>query len=298
MKLAILSRSLRSYSTRRLREAALQRNHTVKVLDTLKFAIDLQRGAPDLYFRQKPLSDYDAVLPRIGSSITYFGTAVVRQFEEMDVYCANTALGISNSRDKLRSLQVLSRHHIGIPRTTFVKDKKDVIPAIERVGGAPVVIKLIEGTQGIGVLLADTSFTASGLELLRTRLNDGTLSWNAFVARGELALHCDALHYFSFWITPIGLPKRYSTRFFLAELPAGQQADHCGGELTDSCWMSAAECLRAHEEKTMTVHYPTRKTLERLAEFDSAETLLEWARRCGERGVVCDQPAFSPELLR
>ncbi len=149
-----------------------------------------------------------------------------------------------------------------------------------------------------GVLLAETSFSASELELLRTQLNDGTLSWNAFVARGELALHCDALHYYSFWITPVGLPKRYSTRFFLAELPAGQQADHCGGELTDSCWMSAAECLRAHEEKTMTVHYPTRKTLERLAEFDSAETLLEWARRCGERGVVCDQPAFSPELLR
>jgi len=170
VKLAILSRGPNSYSTRRFREAALQRNHTVKVLDTLKFAIDLQQGMPDLYYRQKPLGHHDAVLPRIGASISYFGTAVVRQFEEMDVYCANTALGIANSRDKLRSLQVLSRHHIGIPRTTFVRDKRDVIPAIERVGGAPVVIKLIEGTQGIGVLLAESMKAAEGIiELLQSQ---------------------------------------------------------------------------------------------------------------------------------
>ncbi len=170
MKLAILSCGPRSYSTRRLKEAALQRGHTVKVLDTLKFAIDLQQGIPDLYFRQKPLSSYDAVLPRIGASITYYGTAVVRQFQEMDVFCANTAHGITNSRDKLRSLQILSRHHIGIPRTTFVRDKKDVIPAIERVGGAPVVIKLIEGTQGIGVLLAESMKAAESIiELLQSQ---------------------------------------------------------------------------------------------------------------------------------
>jgi ribosomal protein S6--L-glutamate ligase len=170
MKLAILSRGPKSYSTRRLKEAALQRGHTVKVLDTLKFAIDLQRGVPDLYFRQRPLSAYDAVLPRIGASITYFGTAVVRQFQEMDVFCANTAHGIANSRDKLRSLQILSRHHIGIPRTTFVVDKKDVMPAIERVGGAPVVIKLIEGTQGIGVLLAESTQSAAAIiELLQSQ---------------------------------------------------------------------------------------------------------------------------------
>jgi len=170
MKLAILSRGPKSYSTRRFKEAALQRGHTVKVLDTLKFAIDLQRGVPDLYFRQKTLSTYDAVLPRIGASITYFGTAVVRQFQEMDVFCANTAHGITNSRDKLRSLQILSRHHIGIPRTSFVVDKKDVIPAIERVGGAPVVIKLIEGTQGIGVLLAESMKTAESIiEMLQAQ---------------------------------------------------------------------------------------------------------------------------------
>lgn len=170
MKLAILSCGPNSYSTRRLKEAALQREHEVKVLNTLKFSIDLQQGIPDLYYRQRELSDYDAVLPRIGASITYFGTAVVRQFQEMGVFCANTAHGISNSRDKLRSLQVLSRHHIGIPRTTFVRDRKDVLPAIQRVGGAPVVIKLIEGTQGIGVLLAETIKAAESIiELLQSQ---------------------------------------------------------------------------------------------------------------------------------
>ncbi len=170
MKLAILSCSPNAYSTRRLKEAALQRGHDAKVLNTLKFAIDLERGSPDLYFRQKPLSAYDAVLPRIGASITYYGTAVVRQFQEMDVFCANTAHGITNSRDKLRSLQILSRHHVGLPRTTFVRDKKDVLPAIERIGGAPVVIKLIEGTQGIGVLLADTVKQAESIiELLQSQ---------------------------------------------------------------------------------------------------------------------------------
>ncbi len=170
MKLAVLSCAPNAYSTRRLREAALQRDHRVKVLNTLKFAIDLDQGSPDLFYRQKHLSSYDAVLPRIGASITYYGTAVVRQFQEMDVFCANTAHGISNSRDKLRSLQILSRHHIGIPRTTFVRDKKDVIPAIERVGGAPVIIKLIEGTQGIGVLLAESVKQAESIiELLQSQ---------------------------------------------------------------------------------------------------------------------------------
>ena len=173
MKLAILSRGPNSYSTRRLKEAALARNHDAKVLNTLKFAIDLDRGSPDLYFRQKQLSHYDAVLPRIGASITYYGTAVVRQFEEMDIFCANTANGIANSRDKLRSLQILSRHHLGIPRTTFVNDKHDVLPAIARVGGAPVVIKLIEGTQGIGVLLAETTKSAEAIiELLQSQKQD------------------------------------------------------------------------------------------------------------------------------
>lgn len=173
MKLAILSKEAKNYSTQRLVEAAKERGHDVKVLNTLKFAIDLEEGDPDLYFRQKVLSSYDAVLPRIGASITYYGTAVVRQFQAMDVFCANSADGILNSRDKLRSFQILSKYNIGIPRTAFVRDKKDVLPAIERVGGAPVVIKLLQGTQGIGVLLAHTlEMATSIIELLQSQKQD------------------------------------------------------------------------------------------------------------------------------
>jgi ribosomal protein S6--L-glutamate ligase len=154
MKLAILSRAPKAYSTQRLRAAAVQRGHDVRVLNTLRFGIDLSGSEPDLQYRGRPLSDYDAILPRIGASITYFGTAVVRQFEQMDVYTPNTANGIANARDKLRATQILSRHDIGMPATAFVRNRADVRAAIERVGGAPVVIKLLEGTQGIGVILA------------------------------------------------------------------------------------------------------------------------------------------------
>lgn len=163
MKMAILSRAPKAYSTQRLKAAAVERGHDVRVLNTLRFAIDLTQSKPDLQYRGKQLSDYDAVLPRIGASITYFGMAVVRQFEQMDVYTPNTANGIANSRDKLRSIQILSRHNIGIPATTFARDKADVLPAIERVGGAPVVIKLLEGTQGIGVILAPDSQVAGAV---------------------------------------------------------------------------------------------------------------------------------------
>ena len=163
MKLAILSRAPRAYSTQRLRTAALDRGHQVRVLDTLRFAIDLSTEQPDLFFRGKQLSSYDAILPRIGASITYFGTAVVRQFEQMDVYTPNTANGIMNSRDKLRATQILSRHNIGMPATAFVRNRADVVPAIEMVGGAPVVIKLLEGTQGIGVILAPSRKVAEAI---------------------------------------------------------------------------------------------------------------------------------------
>lgn len=163
MKLAILSRNRNCYSSRRLREAAEGRGHTVRVLDTLKFSIDLTQGEPELFFRSHLLTHYDAVLPRIGASVTYYGTAVVRQFEQMDVFVGNSSAGIANSRDKLRCLQILSKHRIGMPPTTFVRDRKDILQAIERVGGAPVVIKLIEGTQGVGVILAESTKIAEAI---------------------------------------------------------------------------------------------------------------------------------------
>ena len=170
MKLGIISREPNNYSTKRLVEAARKRGHSVQVLDALKFALDLEEETPDLYYKQKRLAHFDAIIPRIGTSITYYGTAVVRQFQQMNVFSPNSADGILNSRDKLRSLQILSRHKIGIPPTTFVRDKLDVLPAIQRVGGAPVIIKLLEGTQGIGVLLAHTlEMATSIIELLQSQ---------------------------------------------------------------------------------------------------------------------------------
>ena len=133
MKIAILSRSPKAYSTKRLREAALNRNHHVRVLDTMKFSIGVEEETPDLFYRGKRLSSYDAIIPRIGQSITFFGMAVVRQFEQMGTYTANESLAIGRSRDKLRSMQILSRHEIGIPATAFVRDKHDVLPAINQV---------------------------------------------------------------------------------------------------------------------------------------------------------------------
>ncbi|MFK7738107.1 MAG: RimK family alpha-L-glutamate ligase [Pirellulaceae bacterium] len=169
MKLGILSTVPGCYSTRRLMAAAKDRGFEASVINTLKCSIDLQAGKPDLYYRGKQLGDFDAMIPRIGASITYFGTAVVRQLEQMNVFVANSSGGISNSRDKLRSMQILSRHNIGMPKTTFVRDKADLIPAIERTGGAPVIIKLLEGTQGVGVILADSIKIAEAIvETLQT----------------------------------------------------------------------------------------------------------------------------------
>ncbi len=163
MKIAILSRGPRLYSTKRLKEAAESRGHEARVLNTLSFSIEVEEGDPTLYYKNKRLGDYDAVIPRIGASVTFFGTAVVRQFEQMGVFCVNPSHGISVSRDKLRALQVLSRHRVGIPKTLFVRHSSEILPGIERMGGPPVVVKLLEGTQGIGVILAETSAVAEAI---------------------------------------------------------------------------------------------------------------------------------------
>ncbi len=134
-----------------------------------------------------------------------------------------------------------------------------------------------------GVLLADHNLTAAELVVARAALNAGSLDWERFAIDRALSLRCDRLHYFSFWITPVGSPKRYSTRFFLAEVPGTQAARHDGGELTASCWMRAAEIIKARKNKEMKVPYATRKTLKRLARFDSTSPMLEWARACGEK---------------
>lgn len=168
MRLAVLSRTPRSYSMQRLRHAANDRGHDIDVLNTLRLSIDVSGAEPTMLYRGRPIEEYDAVLPRIGASITFYGSAVIRQFEQMDVYTPVTANGLANSRDKLRSIQLLSSHGIGIPDTAFIRNRSDVRAAIERVGGAPVIIKLLEGTQGIGVILApDVEVAEAVIETLQ-----------------------------------------------------------------------------------------------------------------------------------
>lgn len=145
-----------------------------------------------------------------------------------------------------------------------------------------------------GVLLAEHSLSQAALAEARSSLNAGELDWREFAAANQLALQCDRLHYFSFWITPVGAPKRYAARFFLARVPAAQQASHDGGELTESCWMTARDILQANKDNKMALPYVTRKTLGRVAIFSASSELLAWAQSCSERGVICDQPAFRP----
>lgn len=163
MKVAILSRNEHLYSTRRLKEAGEARGHQVDVIDTLHCYMDITRSRPAVRYHGEELPYYDAVIPRIGASITFYGAAVVRQFEMMGTFCINESVAISRSRDKLRSLQLLSRKGVGLPRTGFASKPDNVKDLIKNVGGAPVVIKLLEGTQGIGVVLADTNKAAESI---------------------------------------------------------------------------------------------------------------------------------------
>lgn len=163
MKIAILSRNKSLYSTRRLVEAGKARGHEVDVIDTLHCYMDITSSRPTVRYHGEELPLYDAVIPRIGASITFYGTAVARQFEMMGTFNINESVAISRSRDKLRSMQLLSRKGIGLPRTGFASKADNIKDLIKNVGGAPLVIKLLEGTQGIGVVLADTAKAAESI---------------------------------------------------------------------------------------------------------------------------------------
>jgi len=163
MKIAILSRNAKLYSTRRLVEAAEAKGHEVHVLDVLRCYMNITSMKPEVHYKGESLGGYDAVIPRIGASVTFYGTAVLRQFEMMGVYPLNESVAISRSRDKLRALQLLSRKGIGLPVTGFAHRPDDVDDLIKMVGGAPLVIKLLEGTQGIGVVLAETQGAAESV---------------------------------------------------------------------------------------------------------------------------------------
>ena len=163
MKIAILSRNRRLYSTRRLIDTAQARGHEVQVVDVLRCYMNIVSKKPSVHFEGRPIEGVDAVIPRIGASVTAYGTSVLRQFEMMGVYTLVESVALARSRDKLRSLQLLSRKGIGLPVTGFANKPGDTKDLIKMVGGAPLVIKLLEGTQGIGVVLAETTKAAESV---------------------------------------------------------------------------------------------------------------------------------------
>jgi ribosomal protein S6--L-glutamate ligase len=163
MNIALLSRNSRLYSTRRLIEAARDRGHEITVLDVLRCYMNITSHRPGIHYKGEELVGFDAVIPRIGASVTFYGTAVLRQFEMMGVYPLNESVAISRSRDKLRALQLLSRKGIGMPITGFANKPDDIEDLITMVGGPPLVIKLLQGTQGMGVVLAETHQAAESV---------------------------------------------------------------------------------------------------------------------------------------
>ncbi|ATF93484.1 30S ribosomal protein S6--L-glutamate ligase [Cedecea neteri] len=163
MKIAILSRDGTLYSCKRLREAAMRRGHQVEIIDPLSCYMNINPAAPSVHYKGRQLPHYDAVIPRIGSAITFYGTAVLRQFEMLGSYPLNESVAITRARDKLRSLQLLAKQGIDLPVTGFAHSPDDTSDLIDMVGGAPLVVKLVEGTQGIGVVLAETRQAAESV---------------------------------------------------------------------------------------------------------------------------------------
>ncbi len=192
MKIAILSRNRNLYSTRRLVEAAEQRGHRVQILDHLRCFMDITSDNPTIHYGSTEFNrdDFDAVIPRIGASVTYYGTAIVRQFEMMNIYSVNESVAITRSRDKLRSLQLLSRKGIGMPTTAFAHSSKDINGIIKEVGSAPLVIKLLEGTQGKGVVLAETKKAAESVIQAFMKLNADILVQEYIKEAGGSDLRC------------------------------------------------------------------------------------------------------------
>lgn len=190
MKIALLSRNRRLYSTRRIIEAAEARGHEVRVLDVLRCYMNITSHRPSIHYRGDELEDFDVVIPRIGASVTFYGTSVLRQFEMMGTYPLNESVAISRSRDKLRALQLLSRRGIGLPITGFANKPDDIADLIKMVGGAPLVIKLLEGTQGIGVVLAETRKAAESVIESFLGLNASVLVQEYIKEAGGADIRC------------------------------------------------------------------------------------------------------------
>lgn len=163
MRIAILSCDSKSHSVKRLKESAEIHGHKVDVINTLRCYMNVSSNNPSIHYNGKELPHYDAIIPRIGASISFYGAAVVRQFEAVGTFCVNSSMGITRSRDKLRALQLLSRKGVGLPITGFAHSLNDIADLISLVGGAPLIVKLLEGTQGIGVVLAETTKAAESI---------------------------------------------------------------------------------------------------------------------------------------
>ena len=190
MKIAILSRKASLYSTRRLVEVGRERGHEMRVVDTLRCYMNITSHRPEIHYKGEILTGYDAVIPRVGASITFYGTAVVRQFEMMGVFPVNESVAISRARDKLRSLQLLSRKGIGLPVTGSAHSPDDVEDLIKMVGGAPMVIKLLEGTQGIGVVLTETQKAAESVIEAFMGLKANILAQEFIKEAGGMDIRC------------------------------------------------------------------------------------------------------------
>jgi len=190
MKIAILSRNKKLYSTNALYEAGLKRGHEMRVIDYVRCHMEITSMRPAIFLGSEKLEGFDAVIPRIGASQTFFGCAVVRQFEMMDVYSLNESVAISRSRDKLRSLQLLARKGIGLPVTGFAHDPRATDALIDQVGGAPLVIKLLEGTQGVGVVLAETRQAAESVIEAFRGLNANILAQEFIKEAGGADIRC------------------------------------------------------------------------------------------------------------
>ncbi len=190
MKIAVLSRNAKLYSTKRLIEAAEERGHEVKILDVLRCYMNITSSAPSIHYKGENIDDIDAVIPRIGASVTFYGTAVLRQFEMMGVYPLNESVAISRSRDKLRAMQLLSRKGIGMPITGFANKPDDIKDLIKMVGGSPLVIKLLQGTQGIGVVLAETQKAAESVIESFLGLNASVLVQEFIKESGGADIRC------------------------------------------------------------------------------------------------------------
>lgn len=190
MKIGILSRNKNLYSTRRLEEACQERGHEVQVIDYLKCHMDITSHRPMIYLGDEALKGFDAIIPRIGATHSFFGCAVVRQFEVMDVYSLNESVSISRARDKLRSMQLLARKGIGMPVTGFAHDPRATKHLIRLCGGAPLVIKLLEGTQGVGVVLAETQKAAESVIEAFRGLNANMMAQEYIKEAGGSDIRC------------------------------------------------------------------------------------------------------------